>query len=187
MADVDGLTERYSEKWLEYVGQWQQQQQELWLEALHRDDRQAANDQWKQGTSRAQPFDIVGRLRRADGEYRLHLIAVSPALDGQGSPRRWFGCCTDLEAQQQHRAMADPVSVDAWQLGAPQREILRKISHDLRTPLQAILGWVSLLKGGGLEQAKRAHALLAIERNAKAQSELIQTFLDAVPDQPRQD
>src|SRR5690606_25000561 len=109
MADADGLTERYSEKWLEYVGQCQQQQQELWLEALHKDDRQPAIDQWKRGTSRTQPFDIVGRLRRADGEYRLHLIAVSPALDAQGSPRGWFGCCTDIEAEPRHGAVTDPV------------------------------------------------------------------------------
>jgi signal transduction histidine kinase len=57
-------------------------------------------------------------------------------------------------------------------------EFLATISHELRTPLNAILGWVQLLRTGRLDADARERALETIERNARAQSELIEDLLD---------
>jgi signal transduction histidine kinase len=57
-------------------------------------------------------------------------------------------------------------------------EFLATISHELRTPLNAILGWVQLLRTGRLDTDARERALETIERNARAQSELIEDLLD---------
>ena len=56
---------------------------------------------------------------------------------------------------------------------------LAAVSHELRTPLNAILGWAHLLSAGHLSQEKTAHAIQTIERNAKAQAQLIDNLLDA--------
>jgi signal transduction histidine kinase len=63
-------------------------------------------------------------------------------------------------------------------------DLLRKVAHDLRTPVQAILGWVSLLKSDRLTSEARNRALQAIERNAKAQSELITEVLQESAGRP---
>ena len=57
-------------------------------------------------------------------------------------------------------------------------EFLAMVSHDLRSPLSAILGWAKLLTSGKLAPAKHARALDAIQRNAEAQSQLIDDLLD---------
>jgi len=57
-------------------------------------------------------------------------------------------------------------------------EFLAVLSHELRSPLNPILGWTKLLQDGNLDKAKTAHALATIERNAKLQSELIEDLLD---------
>lgn len=57
-------------------------------------------------------------------------------------------------------------------------EFLATVSHELRTPLNAILGWVQLLRGGDLDEATAARALETIERNAKAQTQIIEDILD---------
>ncbi|HST50390.1 MAG TPA: ATP-binding protein [Pyrinomonadaceae bacterium] len=57
-------------------------------------------------------------------------------------------------------------------------EFLATLSHELRTPLTAILGWARMLSGGQLDDASTARALETIERNAKAQSQLIEDILD---------
>jgi signal transduction histidine kinase len=57
-------------------------------------------------------------------------------------------------------------------------EFLATLSHELRTPLNAIMGWTSLLRMGHLEEETRAEALLIIDRNAKAQAQLIEDLLD---------
>jgi PAS domain S-box-containing protein len=57
-------------------------------------------------------------------------------------------------------------------------EFLAIVSHELRTPLTAILGWSRILSSGKLDEAKTAQALAAIDRNAKAQAQLIDDLLD---------
>lgn len=57
-------------------------------------------------------------------------------------------------------------------------EFLAVLSHELRSPLNPILGWAKLLRGGKLDSARTAGALATIERNAKLQSQLIDDLLD---------
>lgn len=57
-------------------------------------------------------------------------------------------------------------------------EFLAVVSHELRTPLNAILGWVHMLRGNAVPEDRRAHALETIERNARAQNQLIEDLLD---------
>jgi signal transduction histidine kinase/DNA-binding response OmpR family regulator len=57
-------------------------------------------------------------------------------------------------------------------------EFLATISHELRTPLTAMLGWARMLRSGKLEDELFNRALETIERNAKAQAQLIDDLLD---------
>jgi two-component sensor histidine kinase len=56
-------------------------------------------------------------------------------------------------------------------------EFLATVSHELRSPLHAILGWAQMLRDG-FHESKRDMALAAIERNATAQAALIDDLLD---------
>ncbi len=57
-------------------------------------------------------------------------------------------------------------------------EFLATLSHELRTPLNAILGWAQMLRMTELEPATAARAYETIERNARAQAQLIADLLD---------
>ncbi|HEU4434263.1 MAG TPA: ATP-binding protein, partial [Pyrinomonadaceae bacterium] len=59
-----------------------------------------------------------------------------------------------------------------------KEEFLATISHELRTPLSAILGWTRMLRLGQLSAEEHAKALDTIERNARAQAQLIDDLLD---------
>jgi len=57
-------------------------------------------------------------------------------------------------------------------------EFLATLSHELRSPLGAILTWVTLLRSGRVDDARFARALEAIERNTRLQVRLIEDLLD---------
>ncbi|WP_238553648.1 response regulator [Fortiea contorta] len=57
-------------------------------------------------------------------------------------------------------------------------EFLAVLSHELRSPLHAILSWTSLLQMGRLDANRQREGLATIERNVKVQSQLIEDLLD---------
>jgi len=57
-------------------------------------------------------------------------------------------------------------------------EFLATLSHELRTPLTSILGYAHMLRRGAIPEDRRARAHEVIERNAKAQAQLVGDMLD---------
>jgi PAS domain S-box-containing protein len=57
-------------------------------------------------------------------------------------------------------------------------EFLATISHELRSPLHSILGWVTLLREGTLDEQATTRALETVERSARAQNRIISDLLD---------
>jgi PAS domain S-box-containing protein len=66
----------------------------------------------------------------------------------------------------------------AQEVGRTKDEFLGLLSHELRTPLSAIVGWAHMLRTTELDEATRARAIETIDRNAKAQNQLIEDILD---------
>jgi len=76
-----------------------------------------------------------------------------------------------LEREREARDQAE-------RLSALKDEFLATLSHELRTPLNAILGWAAMLQRGVKDEATGRRALETIERNARAQGQLIDDLLD---------
>lgn len=73
---------------------------------------------------------------------------------------------------------AQAAQAEAEEANRLKDEFLATVSHELRAPLNAMLGWVTLAREGGLDQAGKERALETVERNARAQKKLIDDLLD---------
>jgi signal transduction histidine kinase/CheY-like chemotaxis protein len=91
------------------------------------------------------------------------------------------------EVVARHRAEAERDSlleseraarIDAERASRAKDEFLATLSHELRSPLAAILGWCAVLRRAPESVIDLEHGLALIERNARAQARLIDDLLD---------
>jgi PAS domain S-box-containing protein len=76
-----------------------------------------------------------------------------------------------LEAERAARERAEAAS-------RAKDEFVAMISHEIRSPLNAILGWAQTLRQASLDVTATSRALESIERNARAQAQLLDDLLD---------
>lgn len=184
---ADGLADYVNQRWHDYTGLTLEQTLGYgWRTVLHPDDVQRSAQLWQVALQNGTPYEIEHRYRRAaDGTYHWHLVRGIPLKDSSGQIVKWFGTCTDIDEQKQLEAertqllaLARQAQAEAEAANRTKDEFVAMVSHDLRAPLNAILGWSQLLRQRHQDKAILDRALETIERNAKAQSNLIEDLLD---------
>ncbi|MBA3253372.1 MAG: hypothetical protein M3496_10105 [Pseudomonadota bacterium] len=69
-------------------------------------------------------------------------------------------------------------NLDAAGSTALMAAVVSRFNHDLRTPLNTILGWTHLLQQGGLDAVRAKHVADVIARNSRDQTQLLEDFVD---------
>ena len=81
-------------------------------------------------------------------------------------------------AQLASIAIQNRVLSDAREANRLKDEFLGTLSHELRNPLNALAGWVSMLRGPSSDGDGRERAIATIERNTKLLARLVDDLLD---------
>ncbi len=107
------------------------------------------------------------------GERTAELAEANGALQAEIAERRRAEADREqiLAREQQARAEAEMAN-------RTKDEFLATLSHELRTPLNAMFGWVHLLRTGKLDAATVERGLEVLDRNTRAQAQLIDDLLD---------
>jgi PAS domain S-box-containing protein len=149
-------------------------------------ERQAEEDQVLHRIGRGEIVDHFETIRRhKDGREVPISLTVSPIKDFNGRVVGASKIARDIaerrrldierqrvfEFEQEARAQAEHAN-------RIKDEFLAMLSHELRNPLNAILGWIQIVQGREVPPAQMARALDIIERNARLQSRLIGDLLD---------
>jgi PAS domain S-box-containing protein len=153
---------------------------------VHPDDREQLRKAWDAASARGEALEAQCRLRRAeDGVFRWHVGRAVPERDESGAVTGWIVTAADIEnqkkAEDEYAHLVDRERQARGEAEAASRakdEFLATLSHELRTPLAAMVGWTRMLRTGNLTPEKSRKALETIERNAKAQADLIEDILD---------
>jgi PAS domain S-box-containing protein len=115
---------------------------------------------------------------RKDGTVFPVQIDVTAIKDEQGNMRYRVASVQDITQRQQLLESEQEARKEAEAANRAKDDFIAMVSHDLRSPLSAILGWTQLMRSKKRDEVTIARALETIERNAKAQSQLLEDLLD---------
>ena len=172
---------------------------------LYVDDRDRAKLAVEQAITQHTDYDIEYRVSR-DNDELVWVSAKGRGIYADGTIVGMLGFVQDISTRKQNeetlRQQADALRMlnevaqraraeaeeaaaqnerlyrQAEESSRLKEEFLATISHELRTPLSAILGWARMLRLGQLSPENSAKALDTIERNARAQAQLVDDLLD---------
>src|SRR5215217_1635958 len=144
------------------------------IDLVHPDDLSETISGYEKLTTGEPIKSMENRLRSKDGTYKWVAWSYFPVPeDGLA-----FGVGRDVT---ELRNMHEVLRLRADELENANRvkdEFLATMSHELRTPLTSILGWSRLLDSNQLTEKEKERAVHIIQRNAEAQSKLIEDLLD---------
>jgi len=158
---------------------------ETFYQSIHRDDVERVRATLERVVERNEPCDIECRTVSPQGQVRwIHAIGRS-FRDESGAITRFDGATIDvtsqkaLESERESLLRAEQAArIEAERSGRMKDEFLATLSHELRTPLSSILGWAHVLRTGKSTGQDLEKGLETIERNARAQAQIIEDLLD---------
>jgi PAS domain S-box-containing protein len=182
----DKLRTFFNKQWLDFTGR--SMEEELgagWTEGIHPEDYDRCLETYVTSFDKRDPFEMEYRLWRYDGEYRWLLDHGIPRFSSGGDFLGYVGSCIDIaerkqaEAEREQLAREQVARVAAEAANRSKDEFLAMVSHELRSPLNAIIGYTRMLRASpaGSEEAVKATAV--IERSAKAQLQIVEDLLDS--------
>ncbi len=107
------------------------------------------------------------RLRQATGHDEMILVAIEDRTEALRA-----------EGERAERVRFEEVARAAEAANQLKDEFVATASHELRGPLNAMVGWVHLLSSGRLDEVTTVRAVAAIGRSVKTQARLVDELLD---------
>ena len=117
------------------------------------------------------------RLRH-DGTLVSVSVSTAPLRDAAGDITGALAIIEDITERKRAERELAGLYAEANHAGRVKDEFLATLSHELRTPMNALSVWVHLLRRGEVPPDRIQYALEVIERNTTAQVRLIEDILD---------
>ena len=137
-----------------------------WRSLLHRGDRaRVLAEVIRHVRGGSATYEVEYRLRHRDGHYLwIHDRGRVLARDDQGRALRMVGTQSDItRLRDADQALRDKHAAEA--LSRRTSEFLARMSHEVRTPLNAVIGFAELLHLRGEYQAEQVEHILAAARH----------------------
>jgi PAS domain S-box-containing protein len=156
------------------------------LEVVHPDDRQNLVDAFLDSQKNGAEYDVEYRVIYSDGEIHWLSTRGKTYLDAEGNPANMMGVVRRItdrknadEELSRVYALERKARDEAEEANRTKDYFLALVSHELRSPLNAILGWTKILLTKEVNDETRRSALQTIERSALSQAKLIGDLVDS--------
>lgn len=148
-----------------------------WIGAIHPDDIDRVKGHFKETVLQGN-YSTEYRVIRPDGSIRWIYDRGFPIVESSGEVRRVAGIAEDITERKQWEQEREFLLAEAEGANRSKDEFVAIVAHELRSPLNSVLGWTKLLRTRNFDVTTTQKALLTIERNTQAQVQLVEDLLD---------
>jgi PAS domain S-box-containing protein len=159
---------------------------EVWREAVVDEDAHLLPDPFFADDLAREESVREYRIRLADGQVRWVRDRRFPVRDDDAGVLRVGGIVEDVTERKQRELQSEQLlqreraaRADAEAAASAKDEFLAVVTHELRSPLNAIRGWSHVLRHAGQLQPIQMRAIEAIDRNTHSQAQLVDDLLDS--------
>ena len=180
-ADQTGRCDYVNQTWCEFRGLGPGHHLgEGWADGLHPDDRDRVLADLRHALARRAPFEISFRLKRHDGVFRWVNDRGTPFHDAEGRFLGFLGSCLDITPRVELEDALDRQRVIAEEASLHKTQLVSALSHDVRTPLNAVVLAAQLMEAhlGGDLDAEVQECLRTIRHSVRNVLDLLGDLLD---------
>jgi len=156
------------------------------FDIVHPEDRLRVETALRHSQRNGQEFNAEYRVIYADGNIHWLSARGKTFLDEEGNPKNMMGVVqriTDnkIATEELSTVLAREKKArdEAEEANRAKDFFLAVVSHELRSPLNAILGWTKILLTKEVNGETRKNALETIAQSARSQDKLINDLLDS--------
>lgn len=148
-----------------------------YISVLPLDEQESVRRKVDNCVRNGEPYTLEHSCTWMDGTEHF-LLARGHAQRENGVTKRILGVVMDITEQRNAENERLRLLHEAEDANRLKDEFLATVSHELRTPLTSMLGWAQILRSGVSSPERLRKGLETIERNARAQTQLIEDLLD---------
>ncbi len=156
------------------------------LKAVHPEDRLRVENALQESQLHGREYNIEYRVIYSDKNIHWVVAHGKTYLNQDGNPKIMMGVVRKITDKKIANAELATVYArekkardEAEEANRAKDFFLAVVSHELRSPLNAILGWTKILLTKEVDDETRTNALETIEKSARSQAKLIEDLIDS--------
>ncbi|MDX1761484.1 MAG: ATP-binding protein, partial [Christiangramia sp.] len=150
VSDAEGTPIFYNNSWLSYTGKSAEDLlKNSWHYLIYSEDRARTEDLVRESLEAGEDFELELRLFDRNGEPKWHLAKSTAVKDEKGKVTSWISSSTEIQKLKEDEKRKE--------------EFLKLVSHELKTPITTIKGYVQLLLSLINREGKETNKALPVE------------------------
>ncbi len=178
---TDGSCNYINQTYLDFLG-WPLDQimGDRWLETIHPEDRATYWETYRTAFEQHLPVESTFRMLRRDGQYRWITSRGTPYLDASDRFLGYLGSCLDITPRIELEKVLEQQRELAEESSRHKSRLVSALSHDARTPLNAVVLAAQLLEihFDGESDAEVQECLRTIRHSVHNVLDLLSDLLD---------
>lgn len=179
LADSNGRIFWWNQRWTDYTGKGQNElHNDGWKKVIHPHHVDRVSESLQEAFETESEWEDTFPINNGRGQWRWFLSRAVPIKNSRGEVSYWVGTHTDINEKRRSEEELKKKIEHAEASLRTKTDLLINMSREIRTPMNTILGFASLLKDSSLGEEDRSQFADRILSNGDQLLQIIDDILN---------